>query len=355
MAIPFDVTQLEVTGAPVVVVEDVMHAERGDNRNLITGAGQFTVSDSGSLAYVSGGVYPVNETSLVWVDHGGTPEPITLPPANYRWPRVSPSGTQLAYGEGNFGGLQLWVYDIELETPVRLTTTGSNINPVWGSDGRRLAFSVTEGANGLFWMAADGSGEPQRVTESNASQLASSWSPDDVLAFLQGGDIWTVSMDGGGAPEPFLETPAIEAWPVFSPDGRWLAYASNETGRYEVYVRPFPGGEPVRRVSTAGGGAPVWSPEGHQLFFRISGEDRFRGLMVAAVSTDAMFTHSQPGVLFDGEKFVDSIPVRGYDLAPDGQRFVMTTDPSQVEQQPVTSIHVVLNSYGVTVVNPRTV
>ena len=124
-----------------------------------------------------------------------------------------------------------------------------------------------------------------------------------------------------------------------------MAYVSNETGSFEVYVRPFPGGDPVHRVSTAGGGAPVWSRDGQQLFFRESAEERDRGIMVVDVTVGTTFTRSQqPRVLFESREFAGSTPVRSYDIAPDGERFVMRTSTAyQVEQEPVTSIHVVLN------------
>ena len=193
MAVPFDVTRLEVTGAPVVAVEDVMQSERGSNDNLNAGAGQFSVSHSGVLA-VPGGIYPLSEASLAWVDREGASELLPLPPARYLWPRFSPDGTRLAYGEGATGAdFEIWVYEIGLQVPVRLT---SGRTPVWSPDGTRLAF-VSEREGGLrrlYWMAADGSGEPQRFAESVAAEVASAWSPDGVLAFLQDGDIWTVSM-----------------------------------------------------------------------------------------------------------------------------------------------------------------
>ena len=162
MAVPFDVRRLEVTGAPVVVVEDVMQAEQGTNSSLNTGAGQFSVSDSGSLAYVPGGVYTVPEASLVWVDRNGASEPIPLPPGNYVHPRVSPDGTRLAYAEGPRGNKQVWVYDIGLEIPIRLTTAGENAALVWSPDSTRLAFMSTGegGTYRLLSMAADGSGRP---------------------------------------------------------------------------------------------------------------------------------------------------------------------------------------------------
>ncbi len=149
-------------------------------------------------------------------------------------------------------------------------------------------------------------------------------------------------MDADGVPEAFLQTPFDEGFPAFSPDGRWLAYASDETGRVEVYVRPYPGGEPVYRVSTAGGLAPLWSADGRELFFRAPSEAGVRRYMVVDVTTGATFPRSQPRVLFESGDVAGSTPVRSYDLAPDDERFVMYT-ATQVEPQPVTSINVVLN------------
>ena len=148
----------------------------------------------------------------------------------------------------------------------------------------------------------------------------------------------TLSMDGQNDPEPFLTSSFAEQWPAFSPDGRWLAYASNETDEFEVYVRPFPEGEPAYRVSTDGGTSPLWAPDGSQLFCRGT-----RSVMVVEVQTTPTFTPNRPRTLFEGS-FGSTAPIRNWDVDPDGQRFVMTqTDPNRVEQQPVTRINIVLN------------
>ena len=360
MAVPFDITRFEVTDAPVVVVEDVMQAAGSGHSVLDLGAGQFSVSRSGALAYVPGGIYPANDAALVWMQSGGSPEPLPLLPGSYSRPRWSRDGSRLAYTEGG----DIWVYDTGLEAQARLTSPGTNnTSAVWSPDGMRLAFASTrDGTLNLFVTAADGSGEvrPVTVTDGELLQMASSWSSGDVLAFTQLGssgvewDIMTVSMDGESEAAPFLATPFNEAWPVFSPDGRWLAYASDETREeassvldlatldgFDVWVRPFPEGEPAHRISTDGGEAPLWSPDGRQLFYRRQLEDGTWSVMVVDVETDATFTRNQPRTLVEGP-FGVSMPSRSYDVAPDGRRFVLTS-PNQVEAQPVTSIHIVLN------------
>jgi|TARA_B100002003_G_C14151629_1_gene553930 serine/threonine-protein kinase len=342
MAVPFDVDRLEATGAPVVVVEDVMHAERGQSGSLNTGVGQFSVSRSGELAYVAGGIYASFEVPLVWVDLTGKGEPLGLPPGLYLQPRVSPDGTRLAYIEGDAvgGDTRIWIYDMELEVAVPVTTGASNFSVVWNPDGTQLVVGSTAESvvANLFLVAADGSGEPQRLTDSAVSQVPSSWSTDNVLAFVQDDDIMTMSMDGTSEPEPFLTSDFDEWWPAFSPDGRWLAYASNETGAFEVYVRPFPEGEPLHRISSGGGRAPVWSADGDQLLYRVPAYY----MTVVDVETDPVFDRSQPLQLFT-RTFVTTDQARAYDLAPDGQRFLMSVGEALAKAEPVTGITIVQN------------
>ena len=349
MAVPFDPTSLRVSGDPVVVIEDVMQAERGGNSMFNTGDAQFSVSSSGSLAYVPGGPFPRDAHLLNWVDLEGDPEPIPLPPATYLWPRVSPDGTRLAYAEGVFGDRQIWVYDLALNVPVRLTSRGYNSEGVWSPDGERIVFASSPNGRdpvNLYSTAADGSGDPERLTESNQAQRPASWSSTGVLAFLQsnpdtGRDILTLVMDGESEPEVFVGTPSDEFFPAFSPDGRWLAYSSNETDRPEVYVRPFPEAEPAYRVSTDGGGSSLWSRDGRQLFYLAAGDEGKRKVMVVDVSRGPTFVRSSPRLLFERE-FSTTVPIRGYDITPDGQRFVITIR-QPFESETVTRINVVQN------------
>lgn len=344
LAVAFDLDRLKTSGAPVVVVEDVMHAERSGDSDLNWGAAQYSVSNAGSLAYVTGGVYALEKRSLIWVDRDGNSSVVSGVPADeYFWPRFSSDGKQLVYGTGTFGAQQIWRYDIGLGIPVPVTGTDRNTHPVWSPDDTRLAFSRggMETAS-LYTMTADGSGEPHSIAGAGRG-FAASWSVDNVLAYVRyrGGGydrlgIWTIRMDGKSRPELFIE--AASGWPVFSPDGDWMAYVSRGTGRDEVYVRPYPEREPVHRISIDGGTRPVWSRDGRELFFRQGPR-----VMVVDVETEPAFRRtSRPRPLFEGP-YGSSNPVRSYDIfPPNGERFVMTR-PRDVAPEPVTGINIVLN------------
>ncbi len=334
MAVPFDAANLEVSGDPVIVLEDLMQAEGGSNTTLDVGNGQYSVSRSGTLAYLPGGIMPELQNQLNWVDPAGNAEPAPLPPATYLFPRFSPYGTRLAYTEGRSGeDRSTWVYDMGLGVSVPLPKPSlehDNYSFAWSPDGTEIVFSsrIGSGPLNLYLTAADGSGEPERLSESDVNQYPGSWSPNGVLAFVEnrnGGysrDIMILSMDGRSEPAPFLETPFTERYPAFSPDGNWLVYSSDETGQVEVHVRPFPAGEPAYQVSNGGGFTPAWSPNGEQLFYyTIPGEDGSRRVMVVDVNLESTFTRSRPRVLFEGPN-LGTTPIRSYDVSPD-DRFVM--------------------------------
>lgn len=251
----------------------------------------------------------------------------------------------MVYAVGGFDKMRLWVYDPKLGVPNALTTSGVNGWPVWSPDGTRVAFARGDLEGEIYTMPADGSGQPKPVGPDVKGQ-PSSWSRDNVLAFLHAPaphapvGIWTIRMDGKAKPKPFVETGA--AYPSFSPDGKWIAYASNETGKSEVYVRPFPAREPRQRISTAGGGAPVWSRHGTKLYFHTFGlTTQETILMEVDVTTEPKFTHTRPRELFRG-KVQGTIPIRSYDIAPEGKRFVMLL-PGEQKPQPVTRINIVQN------------
>jgi serine/threonine-protein kinase len=338
MAAPFSLERLEVTGEAVRVVEDVMHASGAYSTGLDTGAAQFDFSSTGSLIYVAGGSYPELQRTLVRVDRDGEAAPFPLQKGGYSGPELSLDGRQLAYVAGRRANRDVWVYDVASGTPRRLTLGESSAAAVWSPDGRELAFPADRGDGtwNLFSLAADGSGTPERLTTSDRSQFVSSWSSCGVLAFVEGSDIWVLPMHAGRDARVFVATEFSERWPAFSPDGEWLAYASDETGQDEVYVRPYPGSGPVTRISIDGGQSPAWSREGTELFFRNQGK-----MMAVKISVGQELIHERPRLLLDKPSYLLTSPTRAYDVAPDG-RFVMVA-LAEHEPQWATRIRVVLN------------
>ncbi len=335
MAVPVDLDRLEVTGPPVALVEGVLPST--DN----TGAAQASFADPGSLVYVSGGGQ-AGERTLAWVDRTGTEQSLQLPPRSYRHPRLSPDGQRVVLDIDKGNGGDVWVYDLPRGTLTRLTFEATNAFPVWASNGKKVTFESTKaGPTNLFWKPADGSGAQERLTTSENTQNPGPWSPDgETLAFTEadpatGSDIWVLSLKDGRKSQPFLRTPFNEGNLVFSPDGHWVAYQSNESGRDEVYVQPFPGPGSKGLVSTQGGTEPVWSRDGHELFYR-SGDK----MMVVATMIQPAFRASKPEVLFEKPHYVLPL-LRNYDVTSDGRRFLMLKESEQVAA--ATHINVVLN------------
>ncbi len=338
LAVPFDVEELRVTGPSVPILEAV--TRRG-----------FGASESGTLAYVPGQYSARFSATLVWVDHEGTVEPLALPPGSYWGPRVSPDGRQLIY----FGveeDFNVYVYNLERGTLGQLTVEeGNGYWPIWTPDGKRLIFNSNRhgGLLNLYWKPGDGSGQAERLTESKYNQQPQSCSPDGKLLAYQeeirgpestGYDIWVLSLEGRGKPQAFMQTPANEFHPMFSPDGQWLAYVSDQTGKNEIYVRPYPGPGGLTVISTAGGTDPAWAPNGKQLYYLESAAGSAMRLMSVPVQIGPTLRPEKPRLLFAGN-YGGGIFGRGYDLEPDGERFLMI---QRTESQTAsTQINVVLN------------
>jgi Tol biopolymer transport system component len=335
MAVPFDPQRLELTGAAVPMVDGVMQSS-------LSGAAQYSLSATGSLVYVSGSIQSA-ESRLVWVSRNGVEQPLAAPARTYMFPRLSPDGRRLAVNVSE-QETQIWLHDLSRETLTRLTFEGStNNSPVWTRDGKRIAFqSNKDGPLNLFWQLADGSGGLERLTTSAYLQGPYSWSPDgQLLAFIEVNpatqrDIWVLRLSDRKA-QPFLRTRFNESAPCFSPDGRWLAYISDESGRFEVYVQPYPGPSGKWQISTEGGSEPVWNPKGRELFYRAGNK-----VMAVDIATQPVFAAGKPRMLFEGEYNPGPVPIPNYDVSSDGQRFLMVK-PSEKERSASTQINVVLN------------
>ena len=279
----------------------------------------------------------------MWVTLTGAELPLTAPLHASQTPRLSNDGRRVAVHilEQN---TDVWLYELGRDTLTRLTF-GGNANewPVWTPDDKRLAFwSNRDGALNLYWQLADGSGGMQRLTSSDYLQIPDSFSSDgQLLAFTQqtstgGYEIWVLRL-GGLKAEPFLQTSFDAKMPRFSPDGHWLAYSSDESGRYEIYAQPYPGPGGKVQISTDGGTEPVWNRNGRELFFR--SDDKMMGVDIA---NQPGFSAGKPKVLFTGEYVPAPFGSANYDVSRDGQRFLMVKASKQARAAP-TQINIVLN------------
>jgi serine/threonine-protein kinase len=334
LVVPFDLARLQVTGSPVRILEGVMTR---------IGA-EFSLSEDGSLVYLPGaGGWP--ERTLAWVDRRGQAVPLPVPPGSYDTPRVSPDGSRAvtAILDRQTGNSQIWTFDLARPLLTRFTfTTSSCWFPCWTPDGRRVTFSLATGrAPDLSWKSGDGTGAEERLATMDYAQFPTSWSRDGrTLLFTDEHpetkyDIWFLPVADEGEPQPWLKSHFVETAAVFSPNGRWIAYQSDETGRFEIYVKPFEGRGRKQPVSTNGGTEPLWAPNGRELFYREGDK-----MMAVAVEADPEFSAARPRLLFEG-RYSRSSVLANYDITPDGQRFLLVNPGEQ--ESALTQINVVLN------------
>jgi serine/threonine-protein kinase len=322
-AAPFNTDRLEVTGQAALVLSGV-------TANANRGSAQFSASRTGALAYVPGQGVSV-EAPIAWLDRHGKSSPLRVTPLAWSDPRFSPDGLRLALAISN----KVWVYDWMRDHMSRLESdSGDDSKPVWSADGKRIVFaSVREkGIANLYWERADGTGAQERLTESPNHQLPGSvhpggkWLAYQELNARSGWDLMMLPLEGddtsgwrAGKPSVFLNSRSSEQEPTFSPDGRWLAYSSDETGRDEVFVRPFPGPGGKWQVSSDGGSSPTWSHVRSELFF---GSPNQR-LMVASYTVECdAFRPDKPRV-WSETRYVVRPRLRSFDLHPDGERFAL--------------------------------
>jgi eukaryotic-like serine/threonine-protein kinase len=332
-ALPFDVRTLAATGPPVFIVDDVARPP--------TRIAQFALSNTGALVYVPADALEADRVrTLVWVDRQGRERPFDAPIRRYLAPRLSPDGTRVALEIDN----DIWVFDRTRNTLTRVTADSTfEMVPIWTPDGRDVIFSAgrsgrsTVDALNLVRRGADGTGRVERLTDlPTARQVPYAVTPDGTrLIFREhnatpggdAGDLMVMSLTGKRLSEPLVQTKSREMNAELSPDGRWFAYQSDQSGRDEIYVRPFPNASAGQwKVSSSGGTRPLWARSGDELFYESAG-----ALMRVAVTSGPTFEAGIPTRLFDGP-YVYGALERMYDISPDGQRFLLIKEASATDQ-----------------------
>jgi dipeptidyl aminopeptidase/acylaminoacyl peptidase len=352
MAAPFDLSRLELTAPPVPVLEGVSQALNWGSDEDNSGAAEFTVSDSGLLAYAPGGIVEDKPVELLLVDEDGRTEPLPGFDRPLVSPQLhfSPDGRQLAFTEQHRSGL-LWLFDVERQTFRPLSEGGMAVSPRWSPDGTRLAVGWAEAGPFHLWIVpTTGRADWARLTEGERWMWSPTWRPDGrFLAFVRGGPPSTDILIYRFADRqvvPLLSTEANEHSPEFSPDGRWLAYASNESGRMEVYITSFPDRERTLTVSRRGGEAPAWSRDGSQLFYYSRPSGGRRSMMAVTVRHDPELSLGIPTALFPLPDGVVALGTRTYELHPDGRRFVVGRWVKPEPPPPITRIELVHNWFA---------
>ena len=329
-AVPFDPARPEAPTTPAAVVRDVVTSE--------SGVVDAVMARNGTLAYVAGGALTQSTRALVWVDRQGRETTVAVPPRAYVHPRLSPDGTRIAVFIAD-QELDLWQSDLKQATLTRLTSgAGVDTYPEWTPDGRHLIFSSQRaGPQNLFRQPSDAAAAADRLTESPNAQSGTSLTPDGrSLVFTEvradtGEDVMQLRLDGTKTITPLIQTPFAERNGIVSPDGRWLAYEANDSGRFEIFVRPFPDINAGRwQLSSSGGTRPLWSRDSRELLY-VAGTG---AIMRVGVSPSASWVATTPTVVVkEGYATLSANPGRTYDISLDGQRLLLikqaaTTAPS---------------------------
>jgi eukaryotic-like serine/threonine-protein kinase len=323
MAVAFDVTRRETVGAPVAVLPRLVTTSYG--------AANVTVASSvGTLAYVDapGATVGAGVRSIVWVDRQGREEPVGAPPRAYTYPRLSQDGMRLTVSAAD-QDQDLWNFDLGERTLTRLTFDPSfDSFPEWAPDGERLYFqSRRTGSGNIYAVGADGSGL-ERLTDGDF-EAPTGLTPDGrqllvtEITEATGWDMSVLALDGTKEVTSLLKTRFSEGIAVVSPNGRWLAYQANDTGKFEVYVRPWPITDDRKwQMSSGGGSRPVWNRDGRELFYL----SETGALMRVGVEERPVWTASAPSKLFDGPYGIGGSPARFFDISPDGRRFIIVKE-----------------------------
>jgi eukaryotic-like serine/threonine-protein kinase len=333
LARPFDPKSLRFTEEAFPVAEDVQYF-------ATFAQAAFAASDEGLLVYqtgVSGG-----ETQLTWLDRAGKPTGTVGAPGRLTTPRISNDGRRVAVRILDAQSVgDIWIYDLERDTRARFTFDPSDeFGPLWSRDDSRVLFSAARKSPGdIYQRVSAGTAKEQPLLSSNAFKMPLDWSPDGRVLLLQADDprmptqmdLWTYSAADGKA-TPFLQNASTETQGRFSPDGRWIAYVSNESGREEVYVVPFPSPGGEWQISTAGGRAPIWTRGGREIVYQAPGDE----IMAVEVTTSPAFQAGVPRALF--KTHLRPPPGAQFDVTPDGERFLVNLRPAEDVSDPVTLV-----------------
>jgi len=344
MAAPFNINKLELSGPAVPVAEGIMQALNAKSSFDNSGAGQYQFSNSGQLLYVQGGIFSDPQMHVDWIDQAGKIEAVSAfdrkPIASVR---ISPDGKSVVY-RTYCRKAEIWVYDLNRGTSRLLTREGRAMHMGWTPDGKRItcAFSLA-GVPNIYWLPADGSGAIEPLIQSEATLQPGSWSSGGrYLLYIEmrpglNDNIWVFIKDEKKTAPLFTANYEIN-YPEFSPDGRYLAYCTDETGRVEVYVSSFP--EPNRKtlVSTGGGIAPIWAPNGHRIYYWSLD---WKKLMAVDVTLSPTLSVGTPRFLFE-YPLISISYIRPYDISPDGTRFLVIRE-DETRPVKVTRLNLVQN------------
>ncbi len=335
LAVRVDLATLTVEGQPVEI-------EKGGWLNSASGDAYLAFSRTGALVFSPADPASFGVVRLTWFDRRGEIAPVLDSANSYFGGTLSPDGQKLATTV-QAANDDIWIYHVQRKTMTRFTFGGGNSSyPIWSPDGRYVIYASERGPSvDIFMKPWDGSRSEERLSTGLSVSEISSASPDGkTVAFVQNGDIWMLPLEDERTPYPFLESPANEATPRFSPDGRWLAYSSNESGTDEVYVVPFPGKGAKFQISAGGGALPFWAESGKELYFLTNvGRNRRR---VAGSQVMSVRIHGTAPFDYSSERTVVALPPSSAvaDITPDGQRFVVSQFQTNIQGQ--TDLTVVL-------------
>jgi serine/threonine protein kinase len=337
-AAPFSLKDFRITRPLNTAINEVS----GDPGS---GISDFSLSEKGQLVYLSGSLS--KDLELVWVTRDGKVTPVTLAPQPYNTPRISPDGTKLALTIGLVAGSDndIWIYDLKTAALNRLTFEKKMFDPVWSRDGKKIYYAnAVEGKEGLMVQSSDGSSEGTSILTNKLPRFPISVSPSGtqlLINYLGGptdGDIYLMDLDKEKEPLPLFATSAYEYGGCISPDGRYIVYGSQESGRLEVYVRTYPDLKGKWQISVKGGLSPLWSPDGKEIFF-VSTVGK---MMAVSIKTIPAFSADQPRELFDvSQMYFPNNPITNFDITPDGKRFIMVRNAHANTN--ITSFNIVQN------------